>query len=63
MSVMTTEVYRSLYSENMLTVFLTPQQALMPDVLHWLGITKIDRMYVSIPFLSSKRNVANNVLL
>lgn len=29
-------------------------QALMPDILHWLGITKIDRMlsmskYVSVP--------------
>lgn len=25
-------------------------QALMPDVLHWLGIQKIDRMMVSFPF-------------
>lgn len=25
-------------------------QALMPDVLHWLGIQKIDRMMVSLIF-------------
>ena len=23
-------------------------QALMPDILHWLGITKIDRMFVAL---------------
>jgi GTP cyclohydrolase II len=39
----------------MLTGFLTYQQALMPDVLHWLGITKIDRMFVSIHFMTMER--------
>jgi hypothetical protein len=62
-SVMATEAYYSVYSGNVLTVFLTSQQALMPDILHWLGITKIDRMYVSILFLSTKKSVANSVLL
>jgi hypothetical protein len=60
---MATEAYYSVYSGNVLTVFLTSQQALMPDILHWLGITKIDRMYVSILFLSTKKSVANSVLL
>jgi GTP cyclohydrolase II len=44
---------RQTSQRNMLTVLLTLQQALMPDVLHWLGITKIDRMFVSsAPLLS-----------
>lgn len=47
----------------MLTVLSTSQQALMPDILHWLGITKIDRMYVFIPLLAIEKNVANNILL
>jgi GTP cyclohydrolase II len=59
---MAQKAYHSLHLEDMLTVSSTSQQALMPDILHWLGITKIDRMYVSIS-LSIKRNVANNVLL
>jgi GTP cyclohydrolase II len=28
-------------------------QALMPDVLHWLGIQKIDRMMVSFSYAPS----------
>ena len=48
---------------KMLTIFSTFQQALMPDILHWLGITKIDRMYVSIPFLPNPEQVANDGLL
>jgi hypothetical protein len=45
----------SFRKRSMLTGFLTYQQALMPDVLHWLGITKIDRMFVSIHFMTMKR--------
>ncbi|KAI4739347.1 hypothetical protein E4T50_10198 [Aureobasidium sp. EXF-12298] len=43
-SVMAQEAYYSLHLEDMLTVSSTSQQALMPDILHWLGITKIDRI-------------------
>lgn len=38
-------------------------QALMPDILHWLGITKIDRMFVVLHPFWSLRDVANTVSL
>lgn len=38
-------------------------QALMPDILHWLGITKIDRMFVLLHEILFLRYVANAVLL
>jgi GTP cyclohydrolase II len=52
---------RKTSQRNMLTVLLTLQQALMPDVLHWLGITKIDRMFVSVRSFTIRINLADNV--
>ena len=33
-------------------------QALMPDILHWLGITKIDRMLSMSKYVHTCANVA-----
>ena len=37
-------------------------QALMPDVLHWLGITKIDRMLRFVGLFAALSSISRFVL-